>query len=611
MLFSKGSIDQDHTRQACKILKDPFQLPCPDGLWSGMPRPCTKVSFDKNTNSKRSRLVLLALLALMTVALIVLYPTLRMGIWLDEYLSINSSTGDNFVAVITNGFGRQDDYHPPLFYVVLNTWMKLFGRGDFSVKIPSVIFGLLTIPASYWLGKVCHSRRVGLLSALFCAMSPLAIFLSGQCRGYALAGLFSTIALTAYVVLQKGEATKKTSVLAFFTAAFATAALCYTAYVGCVLIPCLGLASTIILVRNFVRTPDGAARKQSLQTYGKCVGALVLAFALFEPWLPSVLSQTSGALYLDRTPLNRFPEVFYFNSMNLLPTHIFFGPVLLAILLVAFLIRKLRKASLTNTSVETTSVGDAYVETTRSGLSVDILIVLACVTIIPCCVMGYITTWWAGYFRYVYPFCSAAWVLFASFVSLTFWNSDGSITKAAKAALTIILIAFSGVNIGCAILRIGAPNSALKTVAEDAIKGKFDNTAFVICPDVLGPTMGYYLPEAARKEHNIGLFGFAKWEDTTIPANIPVMDKPWMADNLIDETLKHIENLGSSGYRFVALSRDADKQLELLSSSKMPRKKLIDELVAAMDRKFKVVRKIDYPAAVEFARVTVYELPQP
>lgn len=568
------------------------------------------MSFDKNTNSKRFHLVLLALLALMAVALIVLYPTLRMGIWLDEYLSINSSTGDNFVAVITNGFGRQDDYHPPLFYVVLNTWMKLFGRGDFSVKMPSVIFGLLTIPASYWLGKVCHSSRVGMLSALFCAFAPLAQLLFGQCRGYALAGLLSTIAIAAYVALQTNEGNKKNGMLSFFTAAFATAALCYTEYVGCVLIPCLGLASTIILVRNFVRTPDATERKQILQTYGKCVGALVLAFALFAPWLPSVMNQTAGALYLDKTPLSRFPEVFFYNFMNMLPIHILFGPELLGIFVVAFLIRKFHNAQKVADPAETVAaeIGN---KSECSGLSLDTLIILVCATFIPCCLMGYITTWWTGYFRYVYPFCSAAWVLLATLVNATFWNRDGSIGKISKGVISAVLVALTSINIFVVMQRIAAPNSGLKTVAEDAIKGKFDNTAFVICPDVLGPTLGYYLPEAARKAHNVGLFGFAKWEDTTIPANIPVMDKPWMTDNLIDETLKHIEDLSSKGYKFVALSRDADKQLELLSSSKMPRKKLIDELVAAMDRKFKIVRKIEYPAAVEFARVTVYELPQP
>lgn len=546
----------------------------------------------------------------MAVALIVLYPTLRMGVWLDECLSINSSTGDNFITVITNGFGRQDDYHPPLFYVILNTWIKLFGNGDVSVKIPSVIFGLLTIPASYWLGKVCHSGRVGLLAALFCAISPLAQLLSGQCRGYALAGLFSTIAITAYIALQKNEGNRKYEILSFFTAAFATAAMCYTAYVGCVLIPCLGLASTIVLVRNFVHTHDAPARKRSLQTYGKCIGALVLAFALFSPWLPSVINQTSGALYLDRTPLSRFPEVFFYNSMNLLPIHILFGPVLLAVFVIAFLIRKVRNAQKVASPAESTEANTS-IESEHSGLSLDTLIILVCVTVIPCCLMGYITTWWAGYFRYVYPFCSAAWVLLASLVNSAFWNRDGSIGKVAKAAISVILVTLVGINIAVSISRTKAPNSAFRTVAAEAIEGKFDNTAFVICPDVLGPTLGYYLPESARSAHHIGLFGFAKWEDTTVPANIPVMDKPWTPDNLVEETLKKIDKLSASGYKFVALTRDVDKQLELLSSKKMPRKKRIDELVAAMDRKYKVARKMDYPAAVEFARVTVYELPQP
>lgn len=563
------------------------------------------MTVDKNKN-----LTLWCLLALMAVAFIVLYPSLRMGIWLDEYLSINSSTGDGFIAVITNGFGRQDDYHPPLFYIILNTWMKLFGNGDLAVKIPSVIFGLLTIPASYWLGKICHSRRVGMLSALFCAFAPLAQLLFGQCRGYALAGLLSTIAIAAYVVLQNNKDYKKISILPFCTTAFAIAALCYTEYVGCVLIPCLGLASTIILVRNFVRTHDATARKQSLQTYGKCVGALMLAFALFGPWLPSVMNQTAGALYLDKTPLSRFPEVFFYNSMNLLPIHILFGPELLAIFVIAFLIRKFRNSQEV-TSPEESTEANTIIASKHSSLSPDTLIILVCVTVIPCCLMGYITTWWAGYFRYVFPFCSAAWVLLASLVNSAFWNRDGSIGKVAKAAISVILVTLTGINIAVSISRTKAPNSAFRTVAAEAIDGKFDNTAFVICPDVLGPTLGYYLPESARNAHHIGLFGFAKWENTTVPANIPVMDKPWAPDNLVDETVKKVEQLSASGYRFVALTRDADKQLELLSSKKMPRKKRIDELVAAMDRKYKVAWKMDYPAFVEFARVTVYELPQP
>lgn len=579
------------------------------------------MTVDKNTNSSiggsqsspsSSARTFAVLAILMVVALVVLWPTLRMGIWLDEYLSINSSTGENIIAVVTNGFGRQDDYHPPLFYMVLNVWMKLFGGGDLSVKIPSVIFGLFTIPVAYCLGRVCHSNRIGLLTALFCAISPLAQFLSGQCRGYALAGLLSAIALTAYIVLVRtgsgNSVSKSASVSAFLVSAIAIAALCYTAYVGCVLIPCLGLASTIILVRHYAMTNDAKLRKQSLQTYGKCVASLILAFLLFSPWLPSVMNQTSGALYLDRTPFSRFPEVFFWNWMNMLPAHIFFGPALLAILVLVFIIRTMQRK---RGGAETLAGSDDSSAGENSfGLDRDVAIILLTVTIIPCCLMGYITTWWVGYFRYVYPFCPAAWVLLATFVSLTFWNRDGSIGKSSKMALAAILVILSAINISWSIFRTQIPNSGLNTVAQEALKGQFDNTAFVICPDAIGPTLGYYLPEDARKAHHVGLFGFAKWDDTVIPANIPDMSKPWMTDTLIEDTLKRIDQLAAAGYKYVALTRDSDKQLELLSSAKMPRKKRVDELLAALNHKYKVISTKQYPAVTEDVTITRYELPQ-
>lgn len=579
-----------------------------------MAGPGTKVTFDKNPESSLGRSPDSAsvgqnslrtpavLLVLMVVALAVLWPTLRMGIWLDEYLSIHSSSGDNVISVITSGFGRQDDYHPPLFYVVLNVWMKFFGSGDLSVKFPSVIFGLITIPVAYCLGRVSHSKRVGMLTALFCAISPLAQFLAGQCRGYALAGLLSAIALTAYIALQKNIGNRSVSTFAFLAAAISIAALCYTAYVGCVLIPCLGLASTIILGRNFFRTTDKALRMQSLKTYGKCVGSLVLAFLLFSPWLPSVLSQTSGALYLDKTPLTRFPEVFFWNLMNMLPVLILFGPALLAVLVAAFLVRyfSLRREG---------SESPYLSEDTRCALDVDTAIILLTVTVIPCCLMGYITTWWVGYFRYVYPFCPAAWVLLATFISFVFWKRDGTIGKKSKIALAALLLILAAINISWSIYRTRIPNSGLNTVAHEAIKGRFDHTAFVICPDSIGPTLGYYLPESDRTAHHVGLFGFAKWDDTVIPANIPEMSKPWMPSTLIEDTLKKIEQLSASGYKYVALARDSDKQLELLSSARMPRKKRVDELLAAMNRRYKVVSTKQYPAVTEDVTVTKYELP--
>ncbi|HEX9679768.1 MAG TPA: hypothetical protein VGA08_04075, partial [Candidatus Saccharimonadales bacterium] len=38
------------------------------------------------------------------------------------------------------------DIHPPLYYVFLNGWTKLFGLTELAGRIPSVIFSLLSLP---------------------------------------------------------------------------------------------------------------------------------------------------------------------------------------------------------------------------------------------------------------------------------------------------------------------------------------------------------------------------------------------------------------------------------------------------------------------------------
>ena len=89
---------------------------------------------------------------LIVTAVVLAWPTLHMGVWLDECLSVNSSTAPDVVAVVKNAFGRQDDYHPPLAYMLLNVWMKMFGTGDVAVKVPFLLCGIATIPSLYWLG---------------------------------------------------------------------------------------------------------------------------------------------------------------------------------------------------------------------------------------------------------------------------------------------------------------------------------------------------------------------------------------------------------------------------------------------------------------------------
>lgn len=74
----------------------------------------------------------------------------------------------------------------PLVTYSLMASFKLFGISEFSARLPVAIFGVLSIPLLYLIGRSFFGKRVGLLAALFLTFSPLAIGLSRTCRMYSL-----------------------------------------------------------------------------------------------------------------------------------------------------------------------------------------------------------------------------------------------------------------------------------------------------------------------------------------------------------------------------------------------------------------------------------------
>jgi 4-amino-4-deoxy-L-arabinose transferase-like glycosyltransferase len=67
---------------------------------------------------------------------------------------------------------------PWLYPYLIYGSLSLFGSTVASLRIPSAIFGVLTIPALYLLGKYLFNRRIGLLAALLLATFPPHVHLS-------------------------------------------------------------------------------------------------------------------------------------------------------------------------------------------------------------------------------------------------------------------------------------------------------------------------------------------------------------------------------------------------------------------------------------------------
>jgi len=88
-----------------------------------------------------------------------------------------------------------------LFTYSIIASFKLFGISEFSSRLPSAVFGILCVWLMYVIGKGWFNSRVGLLSALFLALSPFAIGWSRTARMYT---LFQFLFFAAAYLLYRG-----------------------------------------------------------------------------------------------------------------------------------------------------------------------------------------------------------------------------------------------------------------------------------------------------------------------------------------------------------------------------------------------------------------------
>lgn len=128
------------------------------------------------------------------------------GLWFDE-MSTYIFSSEKFPFGILKTL-LNHDAHMPLYYLCLNLWMKLFGNSDILLRLFSVIFGVLTIPALYYLGKTYKSKKFGYLVATLGCLSPVLIYYSQEVRFYSAVVFLSTLSLLLFLKLLDSKKTQ-------------------------------------------------------------------------------------------------------------------------------------------------------------------------------------------------------------------------------------------------------------------------------------------------------------------------------------------------------------------------------------------------------------------
>jgi mannosyltransferase len=104
--------------------------------------------------------------------------------------------------------------HLPLHNLILHYWMSVFGSSEISIRVVSVIFGMLTLPVMYFLSyEITKSRQTALLTLTISAISPFWVWYSREIRMYTMLALFTSLSyLTFLRVLRTG---KRTTIFAY------------------------------------------------------------------------------------------------------------------------------------------------------------------------------------------------------------------------------------------------------------------------------------------------------------------------------------------------------------------------------------------------------------
>ncbi|VVA43494.1 conserved membrane hypothetical protein [Candidatus Roizmanbacteria bacterium] len=121
--------------------------------------------------------------------------SLNQSLWLDEAVTAKVVMNYGFTEIVSKF--SPTDFHPPLYYLFMKLWTNMFGYSEIALRIPSVLFSLMTGYVVYLIG--------GIWAATFFLFNPLIVYYSQEARMYMMTTFLLTGGLYYFLKSQKLE----------------------------------------------------------------------------------------------------------------------------------------------------------------------------------------------------------------------------------------------------------------------------------------------------------------------------------------------------------------------------------------------------------------------
>jgi mannosyltransferase len=221
-----------------------------------------------------------------------LYMLDAQSLWYDE--GVTADIARRGLAEMTRW--TADDIQPPLYYYVVALWGRVAGWSEWSLRYPSVFFGVLIVPLLAVVTIALTRRRVaGLIAAFLVAFHPLLLYYSQEARMYSM--LTALGVLLGYLVIQ-GEATTKRPALYWAVYVVIATAAVYTHYFAFFLLFALGTAylcdQIFVLPRQRAIPPDADADLAATIPHRPILGFVIanlVVLIFYIPWITTLITR--------------------------------------------------------------------------------------------------------------------------------------------------------------------------------------------------------------------------------------------------------------------------------------------------------------------------------
>jgi len=179
---------------------------------------------------------------------------LSWSLWRDEGATFAEITQPTVQKML--GSMYLSDLSPPAYYLVERFWISFAGTGEVALRVPSLVFGLLAIAATYAAGRRAGSQLVAIVAGCIVAIAPLSVHVGMEARAYGMALFLSSFTILAFVCTAQAR-TRGWRVAWATCLALSGSLLILTHFTGLVVVGAELFAAVVLWLRR--KTPNSVA----------------------------------------------------------------------------------------------------------------------------------------------------------------------------------------------------------------------------------------------------------------------------------------------------------------------------------------------------------------